>query len=267
MKNLRPLKRLGQHFLKDARMASDIVEIAEIEADDTVLEIGSGHGVLTPLIAERAGNLIAIEIDKRLCTILNETLRPYKNVKLIQADFLKVDLSTLQLNFGTKVIGNLPYYITTPIIMKLLEARNYISSITVMVQKEVAQRIVARAGESNYGVLSIATSYSADASIKMPVPPEVFTPRPKIASSILKLEVLKEPRVKVDDEKFFFRTVKGAFAQRRKMLGNSLTHSLHVKKELIRDVLGTLGIDAASRPQTLSIEEFASISNALFRLR
>ncbi|MFH1784680.1 MAG: 16S rRNA (adenine(1518)-N(6)/adenine(1519)-N(6))-dimethyltransferase RsmA [bacterium] len=267
MKNFRPIKRLGQHFLKDNRIASDIINIAQVEKNDTVLEIGPGQGVLTSLIAKRARSLIAVEIDKKLCDVLEEKLRPFNNIRLIQADFLKVDLSTLHLAHGSKVIGNLPYYITTPIIMKLLEARQYISSITVMVQKEVAERIVARAGDSAYGVLSIAVSYSADARIEMPVPAEVFSPRPKVASSVLKLEVLKEPRVKIDDEKMFFRAVKGAFTQRRKMLGNSLAHSLHVKKELIREVLEELGIDATRRPQTLTIGEFAGISNSIFRLK
>lgn len=261
MKKLRPIKRWGQNFLIDKNIVGKIIEIAKLHEEDFILEIGPGKGILTEEIAKRVKGVIAVEIDKKLCVLLKERLRKYKNTKIVQADFLKIDLSSLHLMPCTKVIGNLPYYITTPIIMKLLEERKNINSIVVMVQKEVAERMTATAGSKNYGVLSIAVGYFADVSLARSVSRKVFFPEPKVSSSIIKLDILRKPRVKVTDENIFFKTVKGAFAQRRKMLINSLSHSLGLDKKVIQHILEKNNISPKNRAETLTLEEFGKLSD------
>ena len=261
MKKLRPIKRWGQNFLIDKNIVAKIIEIAGLGREDFVLEIGSGRGILTEEIVKRVKRVIAVEIDKKLCVLLKERLGKYKNVKIVQADFLKIELSSLHLMPHTKVIGNLPYYITTPIIMKLLQDRKDISSIVVMVQKEVAGRMTASAGSKNYGVLSIAVRYFADVSLAKNVSRKVFFPEPKVSSSIIKLNVLRRPRVKVKDENIFFKTVKAAFAQRRKMLVNSLSHSLNLDKKLIGQILEKNNVSPKRRAETLTLEEFGKLSD------
>lgn len=263
MEKFRPIKRWGQNFLKDKNIVTKIIEIADLHQNDSVLEIGPGQGILTEAMAKEAREVIAVEIDKKLTALLTERLKDYKNVKIIQGDFLKIDLSTLNLKADTKVVGNLPYYITTPIIMKLLETPGNITRIVVMVQKEVAERIVATSGNKNYGILSIIVQYFADVCLARNISKKVFFPEPKVSSSILKIDIRKKPRIKVKDEKLFFKVVKGAFSQRRKILINCLSPSLDLDKNLIQQALEKSSISPTRRGETLTLEEFGKLSDAI----
>ncbi len=267
MESFHPIKRWGQNFLIDKNIANKIIETAQLSAKDYVLEIGPGRGILTEEIAKRAKNVIAVELDKKLCGFLKEQLQNYQNVKIIQGDFLKINLSSLNLNPNTKVIGNLPYYITTPIIMKLLDSRENISNIVIMVQKEVAQRITSTTGSKNYGILSIAVQYFANVYLIRNVSKKVFFPEPKVSSSILKIDVLNKPRVRVKDEDIFFKVVRGAFSQRRKMLINSLSHSLNLQRNLIQQILEKNNISSQRRGETLTLEEYGKLSDSINEIR
>jgi len=265
-------KSLGQNFLTDANIIDKIIEGAQIGENDLVIEIGPGIGVLTAAAAAYARKVIAVEIDRNLIPILKETLKEYENISILHADILKTDLiAVLEQNkeinraerTGVKVIGNLPYYITTPIIMKLLEEGVPVDSITIMMQKEVADRIKSGPGTKAYGALSVAVQYYCTVVPVASVPKEVFIPQPKVDSAVIRLDLRKEKSVKLLDEAVFFSVVKYGFGKRRKTLLNSLTGVMGKTKEEIAEALTETGIDPMRRAETLSIEEFASLSNRI----
>lgn len=263
-------KSLGQNFLIDQNIITKIIDGAGVTADENVLEIGPGIGSLTQELAERAKKVVAVEIDKSLIPILKETLQDKNNVEVINADILKVDINKLigeQFDGGdVKVIGNLPYYITTPIIMKCLEEKVPIKAIVIMIQKEVADRMKAKPNTKDYGALSVAVQYYCSVENIVNVPPSVFIPQPKVDSSVIKLNVLDEPRVKVASEEIFFGIVKDSFGKRRKTLLNSLSSgNLQLNKDLIREVFTECGIDEKRRGETLSLDEFALIANEIYK--
>lgn len=264
-------KSLGQNFITDKSVIEKIIEGSEIGEEDLVIEIGPGIGVLTAEAAEAAMKVVAVEIDKKLIPILEETLGGYDNVRVINQDILKTDLNKIieeertagNFTGGVKVIGNLPYYITTPIIMELLEKGVEAESITIMMQKEVADRIKASPGGKIYGALSVAVQYYCTVEQIASVPKEVFVPRPKVDSAVLRLSVREEKPVQLTDEKVFFACIKHGFGQRRKTLLNSLTGVCGLSKEQVKSVLSETGIDVVRRAETLSIEEFAAIANSV----
>ncbi|MDQ0204803.1 16S rRNA (adenine(1518)-N(6)/adenine(1519)-N(6))-dimethyltransferase RsmA [Pectinatus haikarae] len=253
-------KRLGQNFLIDPAVVSGIVDAAEINSDDVVLEIGPGIGTLTQGLLEAGAEVFAVELDKRLPTILEHTLEGYENFHVINADILKTDIRTLTGGRSFKVAANLPYYITTPIIMYLLEEQLPITKLVTMVQKEVAERMTAAPGSKIYGALSVAVQYYSCAHICFDVDPQSFMPKPEVESSVILCDVYQERPVRPVDEKMFFRVVKAAFGQRRKTLSNSLGN-LGVTKELIREILLESEIDDKRRGETLSLQEFAAIAD------
>lgn len=262
-------KSLGQNFLTDKNIIDRIIESAEIGPDDLVIEIGPGIGVITREVAETARKVIAVEIDKNLIPILKETLKDYDNVEIINKDILKTDVNGLidgckEKFAGVKILGNLPYYITTPIIMKLLEDGVKADSITIMMQKEVADRIKALPGTKAYGALSVAVQYYCTAEAVVNVPKEVFMPQPKVDSTVLRLCIRKEKPVILEDRDMFFRCVKAGFGQRRKTLLNSLMGIDNITKDIVRDALEKAGIDPSRRAETLNLEEFAKLSNEVF---
>ncbi|MBS4535160.1 16S rRNA (adenine(1518)-N(6)/adenine(1519)-N(6))-dimethyltransferase RsmA [Clostridium sp. D2Q-14] len=264
-------KGLGQNFLIDGNILDKICDGIELSKNDEVIEIGPGIGTLTQALAERAKKIMAIEIDKKLIPILEDTLSNYDNIEVINGDVLKLDLNELIEdkfeNKKIKLAANLPYYITTPIIMKLLEDNINLESIIVMVQKEVAERIQALPGTKDYGALSIAVQYYSNPEIVTIVPKNVFMPKPNVDSAVIRLNVYDEPKVKVKDEKLFFKVVKGAFALRRKTLLNSLgSFGIGVGKEEIREILKILNIKENIRGEKLSIEEIAKISDMIYEL-
>ena len=261
-------KSLGQNFLTDKNIIDKIVDAADIGKEDLVIEIGPGIGVLTAEAAERAGRVVAVEIDKNLIPILKDTLVGYTNIQVINEDVLKTDLNRIIAESGCKrtvIIGNLPYYITTPIIMGLLEKGIEADSIIVMMQKEVADRIRSAPGSKTYGAISAAVQYYCTVELVASVPKEVFVPAPKVDSAVLKLNVRKDKPVRLDDEKMFFRCIKAGFGQRRKTLANSLQGVGSMDKEEITECLHALGIDEKRRAETLSVEEFAEIANCFSR--
>lgn len=245
---------LGQNFLYDPSILKRIVQAAELDAEDLVVEIGPGPGRLTKMLAERVKKVIAIELDENLFRKLKSELAEYKNVELIHGDALKYSYENLP---EFKVVANIPYYITTPIIFRLIDARKNLESMTLTVQKEVAERIVATPGGKDYGVLSIMVQYYAKPSLKFIIPKEAFRPVPKVDSAVIHIKILARPSVDVENDKNFFRTVKTAFSQRRKMLSNSLKSM----RGDVKEWLDKAGIDPNRRPETLSIEEFARLAN------
>lgn len=262
-------KKFGQNFLIDTHVLDKIIASAEITKDDMVLEIGPGIGTMTQYLACAAGKVVAVEIDKTLIPILEDTLSEYDNVQIINQDVLKVDLAKLaeEENGGKpiKVVANLPYYITTPIIMGLFENHVPLKSITVMVQKEVADRMQVGPGTKDYGALSLAVQYYAKPYIVANVPPNCFMPRPKVGSAVIRLERYEEPPVQVTDEKLMFRIIRASFNQRRKTLVNGLKNSPEIQfsKEEIEAAIETLGKGASVRGEALTLEEFARLSNIL----
>lgn len=257
-------KSLGQNFLTDKNIIDEIVDGAGIEPEDTVLEIGPGIGVITYEAAQLAKKVVAVEIDKSLLPILAETLSEYDNVKVINEDILKLDINKLIEDEGmenVKIMGNLPYYITTPIIMKILEEGVKASSITIMMQKEVADRIKAGPGTKAYGALSVAVQYYCTVDKVASVPRSVFVPQPNVDSVVLRLNIRSEKAVKLDNEKLFFDCVKAGFGQRRKTLLNSLQKVNGVDKNIVMQSLASAGIEESRRAETLTIEEFALIAN------
>ena len=262
-------KNLGQNFLTDKNIIDRIIESAEIGPDDLVIEIGPGIGVITREAAETARKVIAVEIDKNLIPILKETLSDVDNVEIVNQDILKTDVSQLIASLGdsisgVKIIGNLPYYITTPIIMKLLEDGVKANSITVMMQKEVADRIKAFPGSKAYGALSVAVQYYCTVEAVVNVPKEVFVPQPKVDSTVLRLNIREEAPVKLLNREIFFRCVKAGFGQRRKTLLNSLMGIEGITKEGVKAALEAAGIDPSRRAETLDLEEFAKLSNEVY---
>lgn len=265
-------KRLGQNFLIDHNILVKIIEGANIKEEDGVLEIGPGIGTMTQVIAEKADQVLAIEIDRSLLAILAETLGEYSNIQVVHGDVLKLPLrELLQDKFShqkVKVVANLPYYVTTSIIMKLLEEELPIKSITIMVQKEVAQRMHASPGGKDYGALSIAVQFYAQTNIIAIVPPTVFLPPPNVESTIIRLDILKQPRVEVANKKLFFDLVKAAFGKRRKTLLNALSSgNLGIDKKAMEEILNTIGIDGKRRGETLSLQEFADIENYINKMK
>ena len=265
--DFRHSKSLGQNFLSDKNIIDAIIEGSEIGAEDLVIEIGPGMGVLTAAAAECASRVVAVEIDRHLIPILTETLENYDNVEIINADVMKTDLSEVVEKYRTsgkvRIIGNLPYYITTPIVMKVLEERVPADSITIMMQKEVADRIKASPGSKTYGALSVAVGFYCTVRHIANAPKEVFVPRPKVDSTVIRLDVRQERPVELVDEKLFFETIKKGFGQRRKTLLNSLTGIRGMPKESIAAVLADCGIDFRRRAETLSMSEFADLANEI----
>lgn len=265
-------KSLGQNFLIDTNILNRIVDHANLTEESGAIEIGPGIGALTEQLLRRSKKVVAFEIDQRLLPILEETLAPYPNKKIIHQDVLKADVASIVAEEfagieDVMVVANLPYYVTTPIIMKLLEDKLPIRGIVCMLQKEVAERIAAKPGNKDYGSLSIAVQYYTEAETVMIVPKTVFVPQPNVDSAVIRLTVRETPRVSVKDEAFFFTVTRASFAQRRKTILNNLTSQLPAgkeKKEQILAALGEANIDPTRRGETLSIEEFAVLSDALF---
>ncbi|UAC48220.1 16S rRNA (adenine(1518)-N(6)/adenine(1519)-N(6))-dimethyltransferase RsmA [Bacillus aquiflavi] len=265
-------KSLGQNFLIDTNILRRIVHYAELTDETGVIEVGPGIGSLTEQLARNCKKVVSFEIDQRLLPILEETLSPYRHVKVINKDILEADLSTIiDEEFkdiqDLMVVANLPYYVTTPIIMKLLEEKLPIRGIVVMLQKEVADRISALPGTKDYGSLSAAVQYYTEAETVMTVPKTVFVPQPNVDSAVIRLKRRKKPLVSVHNEAFFFKVIKVCFAQRRKTVLNNLISQLpngKEKKEEIRTALLAVNIDAGRRGETLSIEEFARLSEAIY---
>ncbi|MDN3956914.1 16S rRNA (adenine(1518)-N(6)/adenine(1519)-N(6))-dimethyltransferase RsmA [Sporolactobacillus laevolacticus] len=263
-------KSLGQNFLIDENILNNIASAADIDEESYVLEIGPGAGALTQVLASRGKKVIAVEIDQRLEPVLKDTLQDFDNVSVHFGDVLKLDLHQIidqecPPGVPVKVVANLPYYVTTPILMKLLTDGLPIKTIVVMIQKEVAGRLQAKPGEKSYGSLSIAVQYLAEPKIVMTVPKTVFVPQPNVDSAVIRLDIRPEKKVKVDDETFFYKLVRASFAQRRKTLMNNLINNLYDKtqKELLLEVLEQTGIDPGRRGETLTIEEFARLSDVL----
>lgn len=266
-------KKFGQNFLIDTHVLDKIIRAAEIGKDDCVLEIGPGIGTMTQYLACAAGKVVAVEIDRTLIPILQDTLEGYDNVKVINEDVLKVDIGKLaeEENNGKplKVVANLPYYITTPIIMGLFENHVPLQSITVMVQKEVADRMQTGPGSKDYGALSLAVQYYAKPYIVANVPPNCFMPRPKVGSAVIRLERYNNPPVSVENEALMFRIIRASFNQRRKTLANGLKNSaeLNFTKDEIEQAVGRLGRGASVRGEALTLEEFANLSNILNNIK
>ncbi|MEW5767593.1 MAG: 16S rRNA (adenine(1518)-N(6)/adenine(1519)-N(6))-dimethyltransferase RsmA [bacterium] len=262
---LRLRKSLGQNLLVDEGIFEEIIAALDLRQDDWVLEIGSGIGFLTSKLAEKAGRVVAIEIDPKLIFLLRQELKDFTNLDLIEADILKVDLDQLMRHAEggrQKAAANLPYYITSPVIMHLLKFKHNFTRLVIMVQKEVGKRILSRPGTKDYGVLSIAVQYHTEPRLVTYVDRKSFFPSPAVDSMVLTLDILEQPRVGLKDEGFFFKVVKAAFSQRRKMLRGSL-RSLGLEGQVIIDLLTELGIDPARRGETLSLEEFAAISDRI----
>lgn len=262
-------KKFGQNFLIDPHVLDKIIAAAEIAKDDFVLEIGPGIGTLTQYLAEAAREVVAVEIDSTLIPILEDTLSAYDNVSVINEDVLKVDLRKLaeERNGGKpiKVVANLPYYITTPIIMSLFESHVPLKSLTIMVQKEVALRMQAGPGTKDYGALSLAVQYYASPYLAANVPPNCFMPRPNVGSAVIRLTRFEETPVQVKDEKLLFRLIRASFNQRRKTLQNGLVNSqeLDFTKEQVAAAIATLGVSPSVRGEALTLEQFAALANAL----
>lgn len=257
-------KSLGQNFLTDKHIIDQIVDGAEIGPDDLVIEIGPGVGVITYEAAQQAKQVIAVEIDKTLLPILEETLGEFDNVRVINEDILKLDINKVIEEEGAtsvKIMGNLPYYITTPIIMKILEDGVNAESITIMMQKEVADRIKASPGSKTYGAISAAVQYYCTVDTVAKVPRSVFVPQPNVDSVVLRLNIRKEKPVQLENENLFFECIKAGFGQRRKTLLNSLQNVKGVTKEIVVESLQAAGVEANRRAETLNLEEFATIAN------
>lgn len=262
-------KKFGQNFLIDPHVLDKIVDAAQITEDDFVLEIGPGIGTLTQYLCERARQVLAVEIDKNLIPILHETLSPYENVEVRNGDILKQDIREIAQDYNDgkpiKVVANLPYYITTPIIMELFESRVPLANVTVMVQKEVADRMKAQPGSKDCGALSLAVQYYAKPYIAAFVPPNCFMPRPKVGSAVIRLECREEAPVRVADEKLMFRLIRASFNQRRKTLQNGIANSgeLSFSKAQAAEAIEQAGLDANVRGEKLGLSEFAKLADLL----
>lgn len=262
-------KKFGQNFLINTGVLEDIIDAAEVTDEDMVLEIGPGIGTMTQYLCENARQVIAVEIDTNLIPILKDTLSAYDNVGIINDDILKVDINELAREYNNgrpiKVVANLPYYITTPIIMGLFESHVPIESITVMVQKEVADRMQAGPGTKDYGALSLAVQYYSKPQIVVNVPPSCFMPQPKVGSTVISLRRHQQPVVQVEDEKLMFKVIRASFNQRRKTLANGLNNygGINLTKEQIQQSIEELGVPVNIRGEALSLEQFACLSNII----
>ena len=263
-------KKFGQNFLIDTRVLEEIIDAADITKDDFVLEIGPGIGTMTQYLCETAREVVAVEIDTNLIPILKDTLSAYDNVEVLNQDILKVDIASLAKernnNRPIKVVANLPYYITTPIIMGLFESHVPIDSITIMVQKEVADRMQEGPGSKEYGALSLAVQYYAKPEIVVNVPPSCFMPQPKVGSAVIRLTRHEQSPVEVEDEKLMFQVIRASFNQRRKTLANGLNNfgSFGLSKEEIQSCIEELGVPVNIRGEALSLEQFAELSNIIY---
>ncbi|MGN8843733.1 MULTISPECIES: 16S rRNA (adenine(1518)-N(6)/adenine(1519)-N(6))-dimethyltransferase RsmA [unclassified Bacillus (in: firmicutes)] len=267
-------KSLGQNFLIDTNILRNIVDHAELTEESGAIEVGPGIGALTEQLAKRSKKVVAYEIDQRLLPILNETLEPYPHAKIIHQDILKVNVKEmLETEFNDirdiMLVANLPYYVTTPIIMKILEEKLPLRGIVVMLQKEVAERISAKPGTKEYGSLSIAIQYYTKPEVVMIVPKTVFVPQPNVDSAVIRLTIRKTPSVSVKNEDFFFQITRASFAQRRKTILNNLSSQLEGGKEKKGEIIAALeqaGIEPSRRGESLSIEEFAKLSDVLYEI-
>ncbi len=262
-------KKFGQNFLIDTHVLDKIIRAAEVTKEDCVLEIGPGIGTMTQYLAENAGHVVAVEIDENLIPILQETLADYDNVTVLQADILHVDIGALAREYGggrpLKVVANLPYYITTPIIMSLLEGKAPVDNITVMVQKEVADRMQTGPGSKDYGALSLAVQYYAEPYIVANVPPNCFLPRPAVGSAVIRLKKWPRPAVEVQNPELMFKLIRASFNQRRKTLLNGLGNAaeLPFSKEEIALAIAECGLEPSVRGETLTLKEFAALADVL----
>jgi len=267
---IRPVKRLGQSFLVDNNITSRIVDASKIDGGDTVVDIGAGLGTMTSMIAERAKKVVALEIDPKLVNVLNEELKEISNIEIIHTDVLRYDFSSPLGGSGKiKVIGNIPYNISSQILFRLIEFRDHISSATLMFQKEVADRITASPGTKEYGILSVIIPMYAVLSTIMTVPSSCFHPKPKVDSTVLKMDIREEPLYPLDNYDIFLKTVKAAFSKRRKTLANNLK-DMNVARSKGVDVSALLdeaGIDGQRRGETLTVEEFGRLSNRVIHSR
>ena len=254
-------KKLGQNFLIKRGIVDEIVKAADLQEGEPVLEIGPGIGTLTQGLAQSGANVTAIELDTRLLEVLDTTLAQYSNVTIVHGDVLKLDVPSIMNHEPFKVVANLPYYITTPIIMSLLESRLPIERLVVMVQKEVALRMVAKPGTKDYGALSVAVQYYTMPDIVLDVPPKSFLPAPAVTSSVIRCVLRDQPPVDVIDEKLFFRVVKAGFAQRRKTFANTMK-TTGLSKDRIEELLAKANIDGQRRGETFTLQEFADVANA-----
>ena len=254
-------KKLGQNFLIKRGIVDEIVHAAELTPGEPVLEVGPGIGTLTQGLAQSGADVTAIELDRRLLEVLDTTLASYDNVRIIHGDVLKLDVPSIMNQKPFKVVANLPYYITTPIIMSLLESKLPIERLVVMVQKEVALRMVAKPGTKDYGALSVAVQYYTEPDIVLDVPPKSFLPAPAVTSSVIRCVLRDKPPVDVIDEKLFFRVVKAGFAQRRKTFSNTMK-TTGLSKDRIEELLAKANIDGQRRGETFTLQEFADVANA-----
>ena len=254
-------KKLGQNFLIKRGIVDEIVRAAELTPGEPVLEVGPGIGTLTQGLAQSGADVTAIELDRRLLEVLDTTLASYDNVRIIHGDVLKLDVPSIMNHKPFKVVANLPYYITTPIIMSLLESKLPIERLVVMVQKEVALRMVAKPGTKDYGALSVAVQYYTEPDIVLDVPPKSFLPAPAVTSSVIRCVLRDKPPVDVIDEKLFFRVVKAGFAQRRKTFANTMK-TTGLSKDRIEELLAKANIDGQRRGETFTLQEFADVANA-----
>ena len=254
-------KKLGQNFLIKRGIVDEIVHAAELTVGEPVLEVGPGIGTLTQGLAQSGADVTAIELDRRLLEVLDTTLASYDNVRIIHGDVLKLDVPTIMNHKPFKVVANLPYYITTPIIMSLLESKLPIERLVVMVQKEVALRMVAKPGTKDYGALSVAVQYYTEPDIVLDVPPKSFLPAPAVTSSVIRCFLRDNPPVDVIDEKLFFRVVKAGFAQRRKTFSNTMK-TTGLTRDRIEELLAKANIDGQRRGETFTLQEFADVANA-----
>ena len=254
-------KKLGQNFLIKRGIVDEIVPAAEITVGEPVLEVGPGIGTLTQGLAQSGADVTAIELDRRLLEVLDTTLASYDNVRIIHGDVLKLDVPTIMNHKPFKVVANLPYYITTPIIMSLLESKLPIERLVVMVQKEVALRMIAKPGTKDYGALSVAVQYYTEPDIVLDVPPKSFLPAPAVTSSVIRCVLRDKPPVDVIDEKLFFRVVKAGFAQRRKTFSNTMK-TTGLTRDRIEELLAKANIDGQRRGETFTLQEFADVANA-----
>ena len=266
-------KKFGQNFLIDAHVLNKIMDAADVKPDDFVLEIGPGIGTMTQYLAERARKVLAVEIDRKAIPVLEHTLEPFDNVTVINEDILKVDLNQIAQEYNDgkpiKVVANLPYYITTPIVMNLFESHVPIDNITVMVQKEVAQRMQEGPGSKDYGALSLAVQYYAEPYIAAFVPPNCFMPRPNVGSAVIRLTRYEQPPVSVQDEHLMFELIRASFNQRRKTLQNGIVNyqNLSFTKEQVAAALQEMGLPVTERGERLSLAQFAKLSDILGQMR
>jgi 16S rRNA (adenine1518-N6/adenine1519-N6)-dimethyltransferase len=272
--NLRLTKSLGQNFLTDDDVVKRIVESVKVDADTLVLEIGPGVGSMTKELAAKAAGVVAVEIDRHLIAALEDNLSAFTNVTVINEDIMKVDIEARILEFKNKynakrtiVAANLPYYITTPIIMRFLEEVKGIDEMVFMVQKEVAQRMVSRPGIKDYGALSVAVQFYSKPGIIFDVPPHCFIPQPEVYSTIIRLDILEEPPVKVADKDLYFKLVKASFGQRRKTLVNGLSNSGLSEKSLVKQILEKMGLNENIRGEVLSVQQFGELTNLFVEYR